>query len=55
MRLVSIIGDSISTYEGYNPSGYAVFYDQEMCARNGLKSVYDTWWAKVNQFLHAYL
>ena len=55
MRLVSIIGDSISTYEGYNPSGYAVFYDQEMCVRNGLKSVYDTWWAKVNQFLHAYL
>jgi len=55
MRLVSIVGDSISTYEGYNPSGYAVFYNKEMCKVNGLNSVYDTWWAKVNQALHAYL
>jgi len=52
---VSIIGDSISTFRGYNPEGYAVFYDEEMQRANGLKSVYDTWWAKVNQQLHAYL
>ena len=53
MKLVSILGDSISTFEGYNPLGYSVFYDQEMQNKNGLKTVYDTWWAKVNQALGA--
>ena len=52
---VSILGDSISTYRGYNPKGYEVYYDKEMQKRNGLNSVYDTWWAKVNQALGAYL
>lgn len=55
MILTSIIGDSISTYEGYNPPNYAVFYDITQQALNGLTSVYDTWWAKVNQAIHAYL
>ena len=53
--LVSFLGDSISTYSGFNPKGYAVFYDEEMQRCNGLNSVYDTWWAKVNLALHAYL
>ena len=35
MRLVSIVGDSISTFEGFNPPGYAVFYDKEMIEQNG--------------------
>lgn len=52
---VSILGDSISTFEGYNPASYAVFYDKQNQTQNGLASVYDTWWAKVNQYLHAYL
>ena len=30
MKSVSILGDSISTFEGCNPHGYAVFYDKEM-------------------------
>ena len=55
MRLVSILGDSISTFEGYNPPGYSVFYDKNTQLRNGLNSVYDTWWTKVNQALKAYL
>ena len=55
MRLVSIIGDSISTYEGFNPPGYEVFYKEEMLSDNEMNSVYDTWWAKVNQGLHALL
>lgn len=55
MRLVSIVGDSISTYAGYNPKGYAVYYDDEIRRKNHLNSVYDTWWAKVNQALGAYL
>ena len=53
MRFVSIIGDSISTYAGFNPAGYAVFYDSQMQINNNLNSVYDTWWAKVNQALCA--
>ena len=53
--LVSILGDSISTYSGYNPKGYEVYYDDIMQMRNGLGSVYDTWWARVNQALGAYL
>lgn len=55
MRMVSVLGDSISTYEGYNPRGYAVYYDREKQYKNGMNSVYDTWWAKVNQRLRAYL
>lgn len=55
MIFVSVIGDSISTFEGYNPSGYSVFYNAEMQQRNGLSGVYDTWWAKVNQALHAFI
>ena len=55
MRFVSILGDSVSTYEGYNPPGYSVFYNTGMQQTNGLTSVYDTWWAKVNQALHAWL
>lgn len=52
---VSILGDSISTFSGYNPKGYAIYYDKEVQKINGLRSVYDTWWAKVNQLLNAYL
>ena len=55
MRFVSILGDSISTYEGYNPPGYAVYYSGEVLAENRLRSVYDTWWVKVNQALDAFL
>ncbi len=47
MKLVSFMGDSISTYEGYNPQGYAVFYDKEMQHKNGLLSADDTWWSIV--------
>lgn len=52
---VSILGDSISTFKGYNPPGYFVYYDEITQEQNGLRNVYDTWWAKVNQYLHAYL
>lgn len=50
---VSIMGDSISTYEGFIPEGYAVFYDESACARNGLESVHDTWWMQVLEALGA--
>ena len=55
MKLVSILGDSVSTFRGYNPPGYSVFYDQNMQRVNGLNSVSDTWWARVIQNMHARL
>ena len=55
MRLVSVLGDSISTYDGYNPKGYSVYYDSELQRQNDMSSVYDTWWAKVNKALQAFL
>lgn len=53
--LVSVLGDSISTYEGYIPQNYKVYYDEDRQKTNGLTSVYDTWWAKVSQYLNAQL
>lgn len=38
-KKISIIGDSISTYNGYNPSGYATHYP-----RSNIDSVEKTWW-----------
>lgn len=46
-ELISILGDSISTYEGYNPEDYAVFYTGEQREKSGLRSVEDTWWFQV--------
>lgn len=43
----SILGDSISTYYGYNPKNFSVFYDQAHCLCNGLNDVTDTWWSQV--------
>ncbi len=55
MKYVTIIGDSISTYEGCNPEDYAVYYDREFQKVNGLKSIEDTWWAKVIHAMDAKL
>lgn len=44
---ISIMGDSISTYEGYNPWGSEVYYKGVMLRDNYLKSVDDTWWMQV--------
>ncbi|MBO4288982.1 MAG: SGNH/GDSL hydrolase family protein [Lachnospiraceae bacterium] len=46
-RQISILGDSISTFEGFDPPGYAVYYDEEMQEINGLRTVEDTWWMQV--------
>ncbi len=43
----SILGDSLSTLEGYNPIGYKVFYKGENCNRTGVRQKQDTWWDKV--------
>lgn len=55
MKLVSILGDSVSTFQGYNPRGYSVFYDAQMQRVNGLNSVSDTWWARVIKGMDARL
>ena len=35
--LVSVLGDSISTYEGYIPANYKLYYDEDRQKINGLK------------------
>lgn len=44
---ISIIGDSISTYVGYNPYGYPVYYRDDKLYDNEIDSVNDTWWKQV--------
>lgn len=46
----SILGDSISTLDGYNPIGYQVFYSGDKCAEAGVSKMSDTWWDKVISF-----
>lgn len=46
----SVLGDSISTLEGYNPRGNAVFYDAACRERSGVWEMGDTWWGKVIDF-----
>ena len=41
-KKVSIIGDSISSFDGYNPTGYAYFYP-----RGNVQAASDTWWWKL--------
>lgn len=41
-KKVSIIGDSISTFNGYIPSGYAYFYP-----KGNVTAVAQTWWHQV--------
>lgn len=43
-KKLSIFGDSISTFEGYIPSGNATYYNGNNA---GVSSVNDTWWKKV--------
>ena len=40
----SVLGDSISTYDGMVPSGNAVYYEGELCEANGIAQLEDTWW-----------
>ena len=45
-KTVSILGDSISTYQGWIPEGYACFYPDP---GNDIKDVTQTWWMQVIQ------
>ena len=46
-KYISILGDSISTYIGYQPYGYKVYYREDRLYDNELESVDDTWWMQV--------
>lgn len=43
-KTLSIVGDSISTYSGYIPEGYAYYYPS---IENDVQDVTDTWWMQV--------
>lgn len=43
-KKISIMGDSISTFKNYIPSGNSVYYTGNNC---GVTTVDDTWWKKV--------
>ena len=47
----SVLGDSISTLDGFNPDGFRVFYSAENCSKSGVMEEKDTWWGKVIDFL----
>jgi len=46
----SVLGDSISTLEGFNPRGNPVFYDASRREKTGVWEMGDTWWGKVIDF-----
>lgn len=54
-KQVSILGDSVSTLEGYNPLGHNLFFKGEVCAKSGVKNMSDTWWGQVIELLGAEL
>ena len=43
-KKISILGDSISTFEGYIPKDYKYFYPQPY---GDVRNIYQTWWMKV--------
>lgn len=43
-QTVAILGDSYSTFEGYVPEGYAIWYDHNPKEQNDVCEVSQTWW-----------
>lgn len=46
-KLFSILGDSISTFEGVTPEGYNVFYTAARKCEANVIPVEETWWGRV--------
>lgn len=46
-KLFSLLGDSISTFENFNPRFHPVYYKHEKRVENGVLKVEDTWWHTV--------
>ena len=53
--LISLLGDSITTYAGFNPPFYPVYYERDVLPATGVLDVEDTWWAQVLDALDAEL
>ena len=49
-KYFSVLGDSISTFQGYSPWG-ADHYAPDLAAATGVAAVEDTWWMRVIQTL----
>ncbi len=43
----SVLGDSVSTFAGFNPPGYQIFYQGENCVKAGISDKNRTWWQRV--------
>lgn len=54
-KQISILGDSISTLDGYNPLGHNLFFKGEVCEKSGVTNMSDTWWGQVIELLGAEL
>lgn len=54
-KQISILGDSISTLDGYNPEGYNLFFAGDNCTKAGVQDMSDTWWGQVINLLGAEL
>lgn len=46
-KYFSILGDSVSTLEGYSQPDFAAFYDTEKKLLSGVLTPADTWWGQV--------
>lgn len=44
IRNIMIFGDSYSTFAGYIPDGYAVYYSTEESEQTDVRRVEETWW-----------
>ena len=49
MKKAIIFGDSYSTFAGYVPEGYAVYYDTKNTKGSGVTDVSETWWHMVTR------
>ena len=47
MKKAVIIGDSYSTFEGYIPEGYAIYYSDKECDNTDVRRVEETWWKRL--------
>lgn len=46
-KYFSVLGDSVSTFEGFTEPDYAVFYTFGQKIASGVLSYPDTWWGRV--------
>ncbi|WP_165252736.1 SGNH/GDSL hydrolase family protein [Adlercreutzia sp. ZJ304] len=54
-KRISVFGDSISTFHGFIPPENKVYYEDDLCAQNGVTQPADTWWMQVIESLEGEL